>query len=324
LFFPASWLPETRFLFFTNIKIYLQQSLHMKRAYVFPGQGSQFPGMGKNLYESDASAKDWFEEANSILGFRISDIMFSGTDEDLRQTNVTQPAVFLHSVIAYKSLDNPQPDMVAGHSLGEFSALVANGCLSFVDALMLVSIRAQAMQRACEMNPSTMAAVLALPDQQVEEICARVEEETGEVVVAANYNCPGQLVISGSIKGIEVACEKMKEAGARRALILPVGGAFHSPLMLPAKEELAAAIEATHFNIPDCPVYQNVAARAVSDPAEIKKNLIDQLTGAVRWTQSVEAMIRDGATHFTESGPGKVLQGLVQKINKEMVVEGVS
>ena len=296
----------------------------MKKACVFPGQGSQFSGMGKNLYETNSQAKDWFEEANSILGFRISDIMFSGTDEDLRQTNVTQPAVFLHSVIAYKSIDNIQPDMVAGHSLGEFSALVANGSLSFVDALMLVSIRAQAMQRACEMNPSTMAAVLALPDNKVEEICAMVEAESGEVVVPANYNCPGQLVISGSIRGIEIACERMKEAGARRALVLPVGGAFHSPLMLPAKEELAAAIEATHFERPSCPVYQNVVARAVSDPTEIKKNLIDQLTGAVRWTQSVEAMIADGATHFTEFGPGKVLQGLVQKINKEMMVDGVS
>ena len=296
----------------------------MKKACAFPGQGSQFSGMGKNLYETNSQAKDWFEEANSILGFRISDIMFSGTDEDLRQTNVTQPAVFLHSVIAYKSIDNIQPDMVAGHSLGEFSALVANGSLSFVDALMLVSIRAQAMQRACEMNPSTMAAVLALPDNKVEEICAMVEAESGEVVVPANYNCPGQLVISGSIRGIEIACERMKEAGARRALVLPVGGAFHSPLMLPAKEELAAAIEATHFERPSCPVYQNVVARAVSDPTEIKKNLIDQLTGAVRWTQSVEAMIGDGATHFTEFGPGKVLQGLVQKINKEMMVDGVS
>jgi len=296
----------------------------MVHAYIFPGQGSQFSGMGKNLYESNAVSKDMFEQANEILGFRISDIMFSGSDEDLKQTNVTQPAIFLHSVIAYKTLPDAKPDMVAGHSLGEFSALVANGTLSFESALMLVSIRAQAMQRACEMHPSTMAAVLALADDKVEDICESVMRETGEVVVPANYNCPGQLVISGSIKGIEVACERMKAAGAKRALVLPVGGAFHSPLMLPAKEELAAAIEATHFNHPSCPVYQNYSARAVTDPAEIKRNLIDQLTGAVRWTQSVEAMITDGAIHFTESGPGKVLQGLVLKINKEIVVDGVS
>ena len=296
----------------------------MAHAYIFPGQGSQFSGMGKHLYETNAVSKELFEQANEILGFRISDIMFSGTDEDLKQTNVTQPAVFLHSVIAFKTLPDIKPDMVAGHSLGEFSALVANNTLSFESALMLVSIRAQAMQRACEMNPSTMAAVLALADDKVEEICQAVTTETGEVVVAANYNCPGQLVISGSIKGIEIACERMKAAGAKRALVLPVGGAFHSPLMLPAKEELAAAIEATHFNNPDCPVYQNVVAKAVTDAAEIKRNLIDQLTGAVRWTQSVEAMIADGATHFTEAGPGKVLQGLVLKINKEMQTDGVN
>lgn len=295
-----------------------------KHAYVFPGQGSQFSGMGKNLYDSNSVSKEMFEQANDILGFRISDIMFTGSDEDLKQTNVTQPAVFLHSVIAFKTLQDAKPDMVAGHSLGEFSALVANNVLSFENALKLVSIRAKAMQRACEMNPSTMAAVLALADDKVEELCAAVMNETGEVVVAANYNCPGQLVISGSVKGIEIACERMKEAGARRALVLPVGGAFHSPLMLPAKEELAAAIEATSFNEPSCPVYQNVVAKAVTDPAAIKNNLIDQLTGAVRWTQSVEAMIADGATNFTESGPGKVLQGLVMKINKEMVVDGVS
>lgn len=295
-----------------------------KHAYIFPGQGSQFSGMGKHLYETSAVSRELFEQANEILGFRISDIMFSGSDEDLKQTNVTQPAVFLHSVIAFKTLQDVKPDMVAGHSLGEFSALVANNTLSFENALMLVSIRAQAMQRACEMNPSTMAAVLALVDDRVEEICASVTTETGEVVVAANYNCPGQLVISGTIKGIDIACERMKAAGAKRALVLPVGGAFHSPLMMPAKEELAAAIDATHFNSPDCPVYQNVVAKAVSDPAEIKRNLIDQLTGAVRWTQSVEAMIADGAAHFTEAGPGKVLQGLVMKINKTMVVDGVN
>ena len=296
----------------------------MAHAYIFPGQGSQFSGMGKHLYETNPVSKEMLEQANEILGFRISDIMFSGTEEDLKQTNVTQPAVFLHSVIAFKTLPDIKPDMVAGHSLGEFSALVANNTLSFENALMLVSIRAQAMQRACEMNPSTMAAVLALADDKVEEICATVTTETGEVVVAANYNCPGQLVISGSIKGIEIACERMKAAGAKRALVLPVGGAFHSPLMLPAKEELAAAIEATHFNNPNCPVYQNVVAKAVTDAAEIKRNLIDQLTGAVRWTQSVEAMIADGATHFTEAGPGKVLQGLVMKINKEMQTDGVN
>lgn len=296
----------------------------MAHAYVFPGQGSQFSGMGKNLYESNAASKELFEQANEILGFRISDIMFNGSDEDLKQTNVTQPAVFIHSVIAYKSLPEVHPAMVAGHSLGEFSALVANKVLSFENALKLVSIRAQAMQRACQVTPSTMAAVLNLPDEKVEEICAAVMSETGEVVVAANYNCPGQLVISGSVKGIDIACERMKAAGAKRALVLPVGGAFHSPLMLPAKEELAAAIEATHFNEPSCPVYQNVAAKAVTDPVAIKHNLIDQLTGAVRWTQSVEAMIADGATHFTESGPGKVLQGLVMKINKEMLTDGVN
>ncbi|MEI9955441.1 MAG: ACP S-malonyltransferase [Ferruginibacter sp.] len=283
-----------------------------------------FPEWEKNLYDTNSLAKELFEQANDILGFRISDIMFTGTDEDLKQTNVTQPAVFLHSVIAYKTIEGAKPDMVAGHSLGEFSSLVANNTLSFVDALKLVSIRAKAMQLACELNPSTMAAVLALADEKVEEICAAVYAETNEVVVAANYNCPGQLVISGSLKGIEIACERMKAAGAKRALVLPVGGAFHSPLMLPAKEELAAAINAAQFNTPSCPVYQNVVAKAVTDAAEVKANLIEQLTGAVRWTQSVQAMIADGATHFTEVGPGKVLQGLVQKINKEMVVDGVN
>lgn len=259
-----------------------------------------------------------------ILGFRISDVMFGGTEEALKQTNVTQPAVFLHAVIAYKTLEGARPHMVAGHSLGEFSALVANGVLTFEDALRLVSIRAKAMQKACEIQPSAMAAVLALADEKVEEICASITAETGEVVVAANYNCPGQLVISGSIKGIELACERMKAAGAKRALILPVGGAFHSPLMAPAKEELAAAIEATVFHTASCPVYQNVVARAVMDPSEIKRNLINQLTGAVRWTQTIQCMVADGATQFTECGPGKVLQGLVQKIYKEAIVQGVS
>lgn len=297
-----------------------------KHAYIFPGQGSQFSGMGKILYDSNAQAKELFEQANDILGFRISDIMFSGTDEELRQTKVTQPAVFLHSVIAFKTLNGVKPDMVAGHSLGEFSALVANNVLSFEDALKLVSIRAQAMQRACEINPSTMAAVLALADDKVEEICAAVTKELDhdQVVVAANYNCPGQLVISGSTEAVDLACARMKEAGAKRALLLPVGGAFHSPLMEPAKAELAAAIESTTFNRASCPVYQNVVAVAVTDPSTIKTNLIAQLTGAVRWTQSVQAMIADGATEFTEVGPGKVLQGLVNKIDKSVVTNGVN
>ena len=296
----------------------------MANAFVFPGQGSQFSGMAKNLYESNPFVKNLFEQANEILGFRISDIIFTGSDTDLKQTSVTQPAVFLHSVAAFKTLQDVKPDMVAGHSLGEFSALVANRVLSFEDALKLVFIRATAMQKACELAPSTMAAVLSLADDKVEEVCAAVLAETGEVVVPANYNCPGQLVISGSAKGIEIACERMKAAGAKRAIVLPVGGAFHSPLMLPARVELAAAIEATTFYQSSCPVYQNVVAKAVTDSADIKKNLIDQLTGAVRWTQSVQAMVADGATHFTEVGPGKVLQGLIQKINKEMIVDGVS
>lgn len=295
-----------------------------KKAYIFPGQGAQFSGMGKSHYESGGTAKALFETANDILGFRISDIMFTGTDEQLKQTNVTQPAIFIHSVVAYLSLESPVPDMVAGHSLGEFSALVANGVLSFEDGLKLVQVRANAMQKACEAQPSTMAAVLGLADEQVEQICAEVTADTGEVVVAANYNCPGQLVISGSIAGVNTACERLKAAGARRALVLPVGGAFHSPLMAPAREELKAAIEATDFSNPACPVYQNVVAQAVTDPAAIQQNLIDQLTGAVRWTQSVQAMVADGATHFTEAGPGKVLQGLVGKISKEVTAESIS
>ena len=296
----------------------------MKHAYVFPGQGSQFAGMGKELYETSSVAKTLFESANDIAGFRISDIMFNGTDEDLKQTKVTQPAVFLHSVIRFKTLEAVVPDLVAGHSLGEFSALVANKTLAFEDALKLVIVRAQAMQKACELQPSAMAAVLALDDAKVEEICAAIQQETGEIVVPANYNCPGQLVISGSVKGIEIACQRMKEAGAKRALQLPVGGAFHSPLMEPAKAELAAAIESTVFSIPSCPVYQNVTGLPVRDPETIKKNLVAQLTGAVRWTQSVQQMIADGATRFTEVGPGKVLQGLIVKIDKTAIAEGAN
>ncbi|HEX8357542.1 MAG TPA: ACP S-malonyltransferase [Segetibacter sp.] len=296
----------------------------MKHAYIFPGQGSQYPGMGKSLYENNDAAKNLFDRADDLLGFKISELLFNGTEEDLKQTNVTQPAVFLHSVIAYSTIPAAKPDMVAGHSLGEFSALVANKTLRFEDALRLVSIRAMAMKKACDLIPSTMAAVLGLEDEKVAEVCAAIQEDTGEVVVAANYNCPGQLVISGSIKGIEIACEKLKAAGAKRALMLPVGGAFHSPLMKPAREELSEAIRSTEFSNPICPVYQNVTAKAVTNPEEIKVNLINQLTGAVRWTQLVQAMVEDGATHFTEVGPGKVLQGLVGKIYKAAVVSGVN
>jgi [acyl-carrier-protein] S-malonyltransferase len=295
----------------------------MKHAFVFPGQGSQFSGMGKSLYDSNNTARTIFEQANEILGFRISDTMFAGSEEDLKKTGITQPAVFIHSIAAFKTIEGARPEMVAGHSLGEFSALVANNTLHFEDALRLVAIRAAAMQKACELQPSTMAAVLGLEDKKVEDICAEVNNETGEVVVAANYNCPGQLVISGTLKGIEIACERLKTAGAKRALVLPVGGAFHSPLMLSAKEELAHAIHNITFNNPDCPVYQNVTAQAVTNPALIKENLISQLTGPVRWTQCVQAMVADDAARFTECGPGKVLQGLVQKISKESTVDGV-
>ncbi len=292
------------------------------KSYLFPGQGSQFVGMGKDLYDNNEQAKALFEKANEILGFRITDVMFSGTDEELKQTRVTQPAIFLHSVIkALVAGDSFKPDMVAGHSLGEFSALVANKSLSFADGLILVYKRALAMQKACEIQPSTMAAVLGLDDVKVEEICASI---IGEVVVAANYNCPGQLVISGSLDGVSNACELLKAAGAKRALILPVGGAFHSPLMEPARVELEAAINATHFSEPTCAIYQNVTASAVRDVAAIKANLIAQLTAPVKWTQSIQAMVGDGASEFIECGPGKVLQGLVSKIHKEAVVSSLA
>ena len=292
----------------------------MKHAYVFPGQGSQFPGMGKAIVEQSEAAKKLVEQANTQLGFDLASIMFSGTEEELRRTDVTQPAIFLHSMLAYSTLQNPLPSMVAGHSLGEFSALVAAGVLSFQDGLRLVAARANAMQKACELEPGTMAAVLGLEDQKVESICAGI----AEIVVPANYNCPGQLVISGSVTGIEKACIALKEAGAKRAIVLPVGGAFHSPLMKAAEEELQGAIQSITFNAPSCPVYQNVVAMPVTDPATLKQNLINQLTGPVKWTQSVQAMIADGATEFTEVGPGKVLQGLIQKIQKEVLVNGVS
>ncbi len=289
------------------------------KAFVFPGQGAQFVGMGKDLYVYNEEARALFEKANEILGFRITDLMFEGTPEDLKQTKVTQPAIFLHSVILAKALgEDFKPDMVAGHSLGEFSALVAAGALNFEDGLKLVSARAQAMQKACESNPSTMAAILALPDEVVEEACAGIEG----VVVCANYNCPGQLVISGEVAAIDAACEKLLAAGAKRALKLPVGGGFHSPCMEPARAELAAAIEVTEFHTPVCPVYQNVDARPHTDPAEIKANLVAQLTAPVRWTQTVKNMISDGATEFVEVGPGKVLQGLVLKIDRSVAVSG--
>ena len=290
-------------------------------AYIFPGQGAQFSGMGKDLYEGSPLAKSIFEEANAILGFKITDIMFEGTDDQLKETKVTQPAIFLHSVALAKTLgENFKPDMVAGHSLGEFSALVANGVLSFPEALQLVSKRALAMQKACEQQPSTMAAIIGLEDQIVENIC----KSTSGIVVAANYNCPGQLVISGEIDAINNACESLKEKGAKMTVVLPVGGAFHSPLMEPAREELAAAIEKTIFNEPICPIYQNVTAKAVHNASDIKKNLIAQLTAPVRWTQSIQQMINDGATEFTEVGPGKVLQGLMRKIDRSVTSNGAT
>lgn len=293
----------------------------MKKAYVFPGQGAQFVGMGKDLYDNNEECKALFEKANEILGFRITDIMFAGTDEQLKQTNVTQPAIFLHSVILAHALGEEfKPDMVAGHSLGEFSALVAAKAMSFEDGLRLVAARANAMQKACELQPSTMAAIIGLDDEKIEEVCAGIEE----VVVPANYNCPGQLVISGSMEGINKACEALKAAGAKRALPLKVGGAFHSPLMQPAKDELQAAIEKTTFSAPKCPVYQNVDGKPHTDPAEIQQNLIAQLTSSVRWTSSVQAMIADGADDFTECGPGKALQGMIGRIDKNVAAHGIA
>ncbi|MDY4706090.1 MAG: ACP S-malonyltransferase [Prevotella sp.] len=294
------------------------------KAFVFPGQGSQFVGMGKDLYESNATAKQLFDKADEILGFKITDIMFSGTDDELKQTKVTQPAVFLHSVISALCMESgEEPSMVAGHSLGEFSALVYSGALSFEDGLRLVAARANAMQKACEANPGTMAAIIALPDDKVEEICEEVSKE-GKVVVPANFNCPGQLVISGEVDAINEACERMKAAGAKRALPLKVGGAFHSPLMQPAKEELQEAIEGTNFSTPKCPVYQNVDAKPHTNPAEIKANLIAQLTSSVRWTESVKNMIADGADDFTECGPGKALQGMIARIDRNVAAHGVA
>ena len=294
------------------------------KAFVFPGQGAQFVGMGKDLYENNAEAREMFEKANEILGFRITDLMFEGTPEDLKQTKVTQPAVFLHSVILAKTLGEEfNPDMVAGHSLGEFSALVAAGAMSFEDGLKLVSKRAMAMQKACEAAPSTMAAIIGLPDEKIEEICAEVNSE-GNIVVPANYNNPGQLVISGNIEAVNAACEKLKAAGAKRALPLKVGGAFHSPLMRPAKEELQKAIEATEFKAPRCPVYQNVDAKPYTDPVAIKANLIAQLTSSVRWTETVNNMIADGADDFTECGPGKALQGMIGRIDKNVAAHGIA
>lgn len=293
----------------------------MTKAYVFPGQGAQFSGMGKELYDSNAEAKALFDKANEILGFSITDVMFKGSDEDLKETKITQPAVFLHSVILAKTMTDFTPGMVAGHSLGEISALVAANVLSFEEGLKLVSIRALAMQKACEQNPSTMAAILGLEDADVESVCAGI---TNEVVVAANYNCPGQLVISGSNEGVRIACEQLLEKGAKRALPLPVGGAFHSPLMEPARAELAAAIESAHFNTPSCPVYQNVSTVAETDPQTIKNNLIAQLTAPVKWTQSVQNMVADGASEFIEVGPGRALQGMIKKVDRALEVSGVS